>query len=283
MDSSEPPYSEARYEEIKKEVSPYIKKRCGAAGLEKFKFITKANGIKWQEKQNFYDSTIFTDCNYTGIFINFGSQIKVRRIISKIRSGDENLLVFLKLSCTPRECASALSQFLHKIGKPLLPRRVQQLLIAENKGICSRTVALDALGLINDELEGTHLELFMAIMDLMKILSTVGSLRPTEVRVSHAPYLLMPLLFSTSDKLVKNWRSIADILNEMIICFDMYVQAPEIFQGIPSIPPVYQCNTPASRYTDPKANNTPRKHHDNISSSLHLRFPRRNELIGKFN
>ncbi|XP_037913662.1 uncharacterized protein LOC119653180 isoform X2 [Hermetia illucens] len=180
------------------------------------------------------------NCNYTGIFINFGSQIKVRRIISKIRSGDENLLVFLKLSCTPRECASALSQFLHKIGKPLLPRRVQQLLIAENKGICSRTVALDALGLINDELEGTHLELFMAIMDLMKILSTVGSLRPTEVRVSHAPYLLMPLLFSTSDKLVKNWRSIADILNEMIICFDMYVQAPEIFQGIPSIPPVYQ-------------------------------------------
>jgi len=51
----------------------------------------------------------------------------------------------------------------------------------------------------------------------MKELSTRGSLRPTEVRVSHAPYLLMPLFFQTTEAIVTNWRNIADVLNEMIM------------------------------------------------------------------
>lgn len=116
-----------------------------------------------------------------------------------MRKGDPQLRVYLQLHCTPRQCATALMAFLRTRSRPLLPQRVQELLIAPNERITASTVATDALGLLQQDIRQTNnLNLLYALFDLLRTLTTIGSLRPTEIRTSIAPQLIMPFLFKSS-------------------------------------------------------------------------------------
>lgn len=66
-----------------------------------------------------------------GLFISFGSQRPVAKILKRIRRGDTGLSLYLKQYTTARQCAAALLAFLKELRKPLLPTRVQDLLIGK--------------------------------------------------------------------------------------------------------------------------------------------------------
>lgn len=62
----------------------------------------------------------------------------------------------------------------------------------------SKTVACDALGLLQQDLKSLHMILIYGLFDLLRLLATVGSLRPTEISSSFAPHLILPVLFKPS-------------------------------------------------------------------------------------
>ncbi|PSN51879.1 hypothetical protein C0J52_11588 [Blattella germanica] len=59
------------------------------------------------------------------------------------------------------------------LREPLIPVRVQQLVLAENPGVPERMVASDALGLLRQDLSGRHLELLRSLLDLLYVPSDV--------------------------------------------------------------------------------------------------------------
>ena len=67
---------------------------------------------------------------------------------------------------------------------------------ADNNDIDDKTIAIDALYLFKDELKVNNMHLLMGILELMRILTTCGSLRPTEIHSIYTPHLLLPLLFT---------------------------------------------------------------------------------------
>lgn len=139
------------------------------------------------------------DYRLTGVFLNHGSQRPINDLLAMLRKGDPQLRVYLHMHCTPRQCATALMAFLRSRRRPLLPQRVQQLLIGPNERISASTVATDALGLLKQDIhQSNNLILLYALFDLLRTLTTVGSLRPTEIRTSIAPQLIMPFLFKSS-------------------------------------------------------------------------------------
>lgn len=185
------------------------------------------------------------------MFINNGNQNKVDQIIHRLKKGDETIYSYLVDYCTPREVATALTQYLMK-HKPLLPERIQMLLVARNDGVTSTTIALDALGLLFEEFSNcTNLKLIHSILDIMKDLSTKGQLRPTEMRVSHAPYIILPLFFDETVSTLKkkfldflnnfffcqrdvllNWKKVCDTLHEMIMLSHLLQSSAELSNAI---------------------------------------------------
>lgn len=161
-----------------------------------------------------------------GIFVNLGNQRTIQKILLYLNRGDQSINIYLHEQCSTRECAAAVNSFLLR-KRPLLPARVQKLLVAKNHGVTPKMIALDALGLILQEFYNTNnLKVLHGLLDIMKVLSTVGSLRPTEIRVSHAPYILLPLFFEERREVLMNWKRVLDTLNEMVIMADL-LKAPD--------------------------------------------------------
>lgn len=158
---------------------------------------------------------------YTGIFVSQGNQRRVQKVFLYLHRGDASIASYLHEHCSPRECACAVNMFLLR-KRPLLPTRVQKLLAAKNYEVTTKMIALDALGLILQEFYNTNnLKVLYSLLDVMKVLSTVGSLRPTEIRVSHAPYILLPLFFEEKPEVLLNWKRVCDTLNEMVMMVDL--------------------------------------------------------------
>lgn len=166
----------------------------------------------------------FLDSRFPGIFVNYGSQRPIVKILKKIRHGDPKINEYIRANCTPRQCAAALMTFLKALHKPLLPNRVQELLIglenwiiyyfilflniiflADNDYVAARVIAMDALGLLKQDVKQYQIDLILALLNLMKILATTGSLRPTEVHTSFAPFLIMPIFFKPAVSRTRNW------------------------------------------------------------------------------
>lgn len=71
------------------------------------------------------------DYRFPGLFLNYGSNGRpINILMKKMRYGDPNLLTYLQAHCTPRQCANALMAYLKARNRPLLPNRVQELLIS---------------------------------------------------------------------------------------------------------------------------------------------------------
>lgn len=112
-----------------------------------------------------------------------------------MKRGDSNLYNFLRDNATPLDCSNALKQYLLK-RKPLLPERIQSLMCAENDGVTTTTIALDALGLLFEELRNSNNFIIICkLLDMMRALTISGSQRPSETRVCHAPFILVPIFF----------------------------------------------------------------------------------------
>lgn len=155
------------------------------------------------------------DIRIPGLFFGFGLQRPVDNIMRRIRLGDVTLLEYLRENSSARQCAGALMTFLKSLHKPLLPTRVQDLLIgkcavfcifleiifvfrtAENPKVSALQIARDALGLLQQDVKKYDIDLVCEIFKLMRLFSTAGSLRPTEMNSSFGPHLLLPLMFKT--------------------------------------------------------------------------------------
>lgn len=170
---------------------------------------------------------------YTGIFVSLGNQRTIQKLLLHLLKGDPNIAEYLHHnSCSPRECASAVNIFLQR-KRPLLPIRVQKLLMAKNCGVTPKMIALDALGLILEEFYNTNkLKIVYGLLELMKVLSTVGSLKPTEVRISHAPYILLPIFFEEKPDVTLNWKRVCDVVNEMIMMCDLLLSPTNLSRTI---------------------------------------------------
>lgn len=79
----------------------------------------------------FLFSYISLGARVPGLFMNYGSQRPVAKILKLIRRGDSRLSLYLEECSTARQCAAALLEYLKVLRKPLLPTRVQELLIGK--------------------------------------------------------------------------------------------------------------------------------------------------------
>lgn len=121
----------------------------------------------------------------------------VRVLLDKIKSGCVDTEVFIK-TCSTRHCASALLHFLRGLDNGLLPLKTQKLIISPSANVSYTIIAFDVLGCLIDESRDKKNLNFIVVaklLKLMKILSTKGSLKPTEHFSSQGPYFLMPILF----------------------------------------------------------------------------------------
>ncbi|XP_058818101.1 uncharacterized protein LOC131681361 [Topomyia yanbarensis] len=119
----------------------------------------------------------------------------LERVYRKIESGDEKLLNYLNETSAPRECAMAMHRFIRTYKISILPERALNLLCARNEGISKRLIALDALNLIQHELDGAKLLFARAYLQMMQQLTLRGYLTPNEIRIVISPYLAVPALF----------------------------------------------------------------------------------------
>ncbi|KAG5674822.1 hypothetical protein PVAND_004769 [Polypedilum vanderplanki] len=132
------------------------------------------------------------------LFMPQSEHPNIKTLIKMIKDGSADINEFLSSSCTVRECTSALFSFLRSFDEGLLPIRAQQLIKSHNRNIPLKTIALDTLGCIIDELRNEkqiNFIITIELLKLMKLLSTEGSLKPTEILCSQGPYFLMPILF----------------------------------------------------------------------------------------
>ncbi|CAO1356727.1 unnamed protein product [Diamesa tonsa] len=161
------------------------------------------------------------DFRATELFISYGNSTINKVIISKIRNG--NLTAeYLKQFCSPKECASGLLSYFHKLNHGLLPKRVQELINGQNLSrVPPQLVALDSFGLFFEESLGSERNLIIVteLLNLMKLLATQGCLRPTENFSCLAPYYLIPILFdkNNSIELIRNFTQCMNIVNEMVM------------------------------------------------------------------
>lgn len=172
------------------------------------------------------------NCQSLGLFLYYGSRESVATILSKIQKGDPTLPQYLRHHATPRACATALNQFLRSLKFPILPARIRELILGENIGIAPRIIALDALNLLSDSFYRKRYYLLLLLMDMMKTLTTDGCLRPTEILETYGPYFLISIFFPMGHvKLKGNLTSIANILHEMILCFNFIDYEREISEA----------------------------------------------------
>lgn len=77
-----------------------------------------------------YDN-FFLDTEQFGLFYQLGSRTRARDILSRIERGDQDILQSLRTHGGPLEVASALKTFLVGLRAPLMPARVQELIVGE--------------------------------------------------------------------------------------------------------------------------------------------------------
>ncbi|XP_069689255.1 uncharacterized protein [Periplaneta americana] len=120
------------------------------------------------------------------------------------------------------ESAAALQMFLMHLREPLIPVRVQRLVLAENPGIPERIVASDALGLLRQDLSGRHLQLLTSLLDLLYV-GTRNS--PTnELQGCSLSVALLPIFFSLKSDDVVRWKQVAARFNELIFTAPMWLR-----------------------------------------------------------
>uniref|UniRef100_A0A336MHH8 CSON009173 protein n=1 Tax=Culicoides sonorensis TaxID=179676 RepID=A0A336MHH8_CULSO len=175
---------------------------------------------------------ISTNIQFPGLFRIIDNRQNVQIILKKFKHGDPFLFRYLYDNCTPIDCTNALSQYLLQ-HKPLMPQRIQSLICASNDGVTIKTVALDALGLLYDEFKNcNNFILIYKLLDLMKILMTRGSQRPTEMRICHAPFILVPMFFEETREILLNYKKICDVIHEMILLSGLLRSSSELSKAI---------------------------------------------------
>lgn len=136
------------------------------------------------------------DFRASELFISYGNPTINKLIVSKIKNGSITA-EYLRHYCSPRQCAAGLLSYFHKLNHGLLPKRIQELINGENLSrVPPQLVALDSFGLLFES-SGTEINFIIIteLLNLMKLLSTQGCLRPTEKFACLAPYYLIPILF----------------------------------------------------------------------------------------
>lgn len=137
------------------------------------------------------------DFRASELFISFGNTTINKMIANKIRNGDLTY-EYLRQHCSPKQCASGLLSYFHKLNHGLLPKKVQELINGDNLSrVPPQLIALDSFGLLYEESLESEINLIVIteLLNLMKLLSTEGCLRPTENFSCLAPYYLIPILF----------------------------------------------------------------------------------------
>jgi hypothetical protein len=145
----------------------------------------------------------------------------VKILVAKIKCGCQHIQDFMLESCTVRECAAALFSFLRSLDEGLLPLRMQQLIKASNSCVPVSIIAFDALGCLIEESrhEMNNFIVTVELLQMMRLLSTEGSLRPSETSPSQAPFFLMPILFDkqVASEIIMNFTQCMNIVHEIIL------------------------------------------------------------------
>ncbi|KAK6638290.1 hypothetical protein RUM44_008719 [Polyplax serrata] len=99
------------------------------------------------------------------------------------------------------ECAAALKIFLQNLPQPLIPVRIQQLVVAENNGVPEKTIANDALGLLKEEVNGRHKELLLEVFTFLK--EAAVKVNTSELTGCNLPLKLLPVFFEIEEPLTR--------------------------------------------------------------------------------
>ncbi|XP_046427197.1 uncharacterized protein LOC124183139 [Neodiprion fabricii] len=150
-----------------------------------------------------------------GLFRRVGRRDVRRRILSAMTRGEKPQLG--DINGAALECAAALQLFLSRLKVPVMPRNVQQLILAENPGVSPRTVARDALGLIRQDVNGRHGELLCDLLGLLRHLTLAAPPSEcSELRGSPLPVALLPVFFALTPADLVKWRQVAARFSELI-------------------------------------------------------------------
>ncbi|KAJ8679840.1 hypothetical protein QAD02_015627 [Eretmocerus hayati] len=151
-----------------------------------------------------------------GLFRRSGEHVIRQRVLESLKKGER-----LQVPSTPdsaKECAAALQLYLTQMRPPVVPKRVQQLLIADNPGISVSTIANDALGLIRQDVIGRHNDLLVNILMLLRhLLIFSPASERTELQAPPVVMTFLPVFFELSTDDALKWRQIASRFNEVII------------------------------------------------------------------
>ncbi|XP_076397632.1 uncharacterized protein LOC100881963 isoform X1 [Megachile rotundata] len=158
-----------------------------------------------------------------GLFRRAGRRDLRRRILNSLKKGERPHLD--NNNDAALECAAALQLFLSRLKKPVMPQHVQQLLLADNPGVTAHVIAMDALGLIRQDVGGRHGELLAGLLDLLRHLTLSGPpSERSELRGSPLPIALLPVFFTLTPADLAKWKQVAARFSELI------TEAPEQLQ-----------------------------------------------------
>ncbi|OXU30379.1 hypothetical protein TSAR_009270, partial [Trichomalopsis sarcophagae] len=151
-----------------------------------------------------------------GLFRRSGRQILRQQILQSLKKGEK--LQVPNSPDTAKECAAALQLYLAQLKSPVIPTRVQQLLLADNPGITAHTIARDALGIIRQDVMGRHSELLVDLLGLLNhlLLCSPASER-TELQAPTLVSTFLPVFFNLASDDVTKWRQVAARLNELVM------------------------------------------------------------------
>ncbi|XP_014610787.1 PREDICTED: uncharacterized protein LOC106790427 [Polistes canadensis] len=150
-----------------------------------------------------------------GLFRRSGRRKFRRRIFNCLNKGEKPQLDLG--DDVALECAAALQLFLTRLKKPVIPKHVQELILADNPGVTAGVVARDALGLIRQDISGRHSELLADLLNLIRYLTLSGPpSERTELQGSPLPIALLPVFFALKPIDLMKWKQVAARFNELI-------------------------------------------------------------------
>ncbi|XP_014261969.1 uncharacterized protein LOC106674043 [Cimex lectularius] len=150
-----------------------------------------------------------------GLFRYSGRCDTRQKILTCMIKGDKVSIKPLLQRSTIIECASALQTFIRYLKQPIIPVRVQQLVLADNPGIPENLVASDALGLLQQDLSGPHLELLLSLFELIYLICS--NYHRNEFTCVSLPITLLPTFFNIKQPWGQKWRQVATRFHELII------------------------------------------------------------------
>ncbi|KAL0271969.1 UNVERIFIED_CONTAM: hypothetical protein PYX00_005115 [Menopon gallinae] len=158
-----------------------------------------------------------------GLFISSGNIRTRRKIQSYISRGDIYTLRNWGFEFVV-ECAAALKMFLLSLPQPLIPKRVQKLVIAENTGVPEKTIANDALGLLKEEVSGRHKELLLEVFTFLKDAAVKEN--TSELTGCNLPLKLLPVFFDIETDDPQKFRDVATVFHEIIMEAPEHLRTP---------------------------------------------------------